>query len=838
MKRVTLAVILALAAVGSLAFAVLADAILSATDSVNVDLPAGEYRETPAGSYSYGGRGAKFYTSESATDGAYVLLEGDLQWKPGYGGNARLTLQGQTDGVYSDFAWVTWDCDVTTTGGSLGGSLTGEKTTFASGEGFSTILVTLPDGDTYYDVTYSCDVEFEGQMTADRELHIHVAHNGQFSSDLQGTQAVMWTEEPPVSYCPDGTEALSGTVDIPLGSSWALTTTTALDAVQVRYLITRTDNIIPSYVHGTVAVNGAEATFNQYPVPVTVTAPLGDFGVSGPDVLLSVENTGGTPDDDFTLLSACIIPATVSPYCPSGMEVLPAPVVLDGWDLWEENNIETGWDEVAVTYWLDDVRFPSAYGIANEDNWLFDSDISGGATVSFTIPPDPAATGGIEGPTVDLGLRNAGVTTFTLTSVCVSETHRIEAPTDCNLTNHDFITSTNGWEAGFASLTWTGAETDSGAASLEPTGSFGLIYQGLTTRLYGAYEVTARLRSSSTTTNTVTLYAQNTLVQNGYWEAYTTTVGTDWTVISADFYMLTPSQFAAQSDDDEIIIDWFCITDASPAEGWRPTIPVCTFPSFDDHPEFSVVDLLMADPGSNWFWWLATKIGDLAEWLVCRFERQMMILTSMIMDALDEMGIPEIPDEVTLESFIFWLKESFRAFSVWLRSALGNLIFSGRSFGEWLRDQLIELAGWLWEDIILEVIEWAIQQAEAAGLIGEDAVTRLLWMFRNADIWLDAAMDEAAYELDSALLLLEEMAAVFGVLIEGMRAGLTGDTELDMGESLGGFAAYLWRGVEFINTVVADTPLAGLNVVALGIIAWGLAAWSVKRFTKILGYLV
>jgi hypothetical protein len=87
-------------------------------------------------------------------------------------------------------------------------------------------------------------------------------------------------------------------------------------------------------------------------------------------------------------------------------------------------------------------------------------------------------------------------------------------------------------------------------------------------------------------------------------------------------------------------------------------------------------------------------------------------------------------------------------------------------------------------------------------------------------------------------LLLQETAAVFGVLIEGMRAGLTGDTELDMGESLGGFAAYLWRGVEFINTVVADTPLAGLNVVALGIIAWGLAAWSVKRFTKILGYLV
>jgi hypothetical protein len=186
---------------------------------------------------------------------------------------------------------------------------------------------------------------------------------------------------------------------------------------------------------------------------------------------------------------------------------------------------------------------------------------------------------------------------------------------------------------------------------------------------------------------------------------------------------------------------------------------------------------------------------------------------------------------------VLWLRESSRAFFSWLGSSLSNILLSGRNIGEWLRDQLITLAEWLWEDIIVELITWLMDQAVAAGMIGEDAANRILWMFRNADLWMQAAADEIDYELQSAMTLLQETLNIFGVLLAGMRSGVTGTDELNLGEVLGGFAAYLWRGVSFINEVVESTPLAGLNIVALGVIFWGLSTWTLKRFGKILEYL-
>jgi hypothetical protein len=108
----------------------------------------------------------------------------------------------------------------------------------------------------------------------------------------------------------------------------------------------------------------------------------------------------------------------------------------------------------------------------------------------------------------------------------------------------------------------------------------------------------------------------------------------------------------------------------------------------------------------------------------------------------------------------------------------------------------------------------------------------ILW--RDAGIFLQAAWIEAGYEFDSLMLLLQETASVFGVLIVGFRGVATGDSELDFGESLGGLAAYLWRGVSFINDVVSFTPLSALNIVALGIITIGLAQWTVKKFVGML----
>jgi len=463
----------------------------------------------------------------------------------------------------------------------------------------------------------------------------------------------------------------------------------------------------------------------------------------------------------------------------------------------------------------------------------------------MTIPIDSAATGGIDGSQIDLELRNAGAYSYTLASVCISETQRVQAPTDCILYNYDFITSTIGWDS-IGALSWTGLEGN-GSAYLEPFMSEGLIAQDLDANnivLRGAYDVTARIKASTLSTTTVYLWAQHLDVEfyDKFMTEYTTTIGTDWENVSADFYMTIPPNMLGIESDNDIIVDWICVSKASGGDDWRPPIPICKFPTFADHPDFSITSLLIASVTDNWFWWFAVKVGDMLQWLVCSIKAVFLTVVSMLMDMGSAVGIsiPETIDieDVTIGSLLMWLRETVRSIMTWFWTSLSNFVLSGKTFGEWLGSIVVTIAEWFWDDIVVELIEWAFDQAVAAGLIGEDAADRILWMFRDVDIWLAAAADEADYEFDSALLLLEETVSVFGVLLEGMRTGLTGEEVLDMGEDLGGFAAYLWRGVEFINDVVAATPLSGLNIVALGTIFWGLATWTTTRVGKMLELLV
>jgi hypothetical protein len=295
-----------------------------------------------------------------------------------------------------------------------------------------------------------------------------------------------------------------------------------------------------------------------------------------------------------------------------------------------------------------------------------------------------------------------------------------------------------------------------------------------------------------------------------------------------------PDLISIQTNDDTLTVDWVCLEQTSPGDGWRFREIQCEFPTFDDHPVFSVVDLLYADPGSNWLWWLANKIGDLVKWIICMIELIIAQAANSILDVSDQIDFPELPEDLSIGSLILWLRETYKAFGNWLGESLQNIVFSGETLGEWLRSQFIEIADWFWEDILLELIHWAMDQAEAAGLISEDMIWRLRFLWRDADMFIDAIEDELLYEWNDLQALAGQTADVFWVLLVGWQSSLSGDAELDMGESLGGFAAYLWRGVEFVDEVVTITPLSALNIVGLGIIGWGLGAWTLSRFVSML----
>jgi hypothetical protein len=288
--------------------------------------------------------------------------------------------------------------------------------------------------------------------------------------------------------------------------------------------------------------------------------------------------------------------------------------------------------------------------------------------------------------------------------------------------------------------------------------------------------------------------------------------------------MYDPSKVSIQTNDDTLTVDWVCIETASPSGDWRLPIGVCEFPTFEDHPSMAL------DQIPEWVLWIGEKVGDLLSWVVCEIEMLIFQAINIILDAIDGMDLPALPDDLSIGSLILWLRETYRAFGNWLGESLQNIVFSGETLGDWIRSQIITLADWFWEDIILELVNWAMDQAIAAGLVGEDTLYRLRLLWRDADIFIAALEQELAYEFNDLQALAQETGNVFWVLLTGWQSSLSGDAELDMGEDLGGFAAYLWRGIAFVDDVVSLTPLSALNIVALGIIGWGLGTWTINRF--------
>ena len=523
---------------------------------------------------------------------------------------------------------------------------------------------------------------------------------------------------------------------------------------------------------------------------------------------------------------------TQTNYCPDGTELISDVVTLELGETWTSGDVLTEWDYIQARYTISN-PMPAGqqrlYGTAyfNDSTYVWSPDLYPHPVTSFTIPSAFRYNSDPNGPTVATSLLNTGYD-FDILSVCLVPYTQTILPQNCHLDNYSFADGTTGWTVLDGLYEWLESEED-GAVSLE---SVGLASQVVT--LTGSFKMQVRARASGSSAS---------FQFGGYEldfpfesEAITETATADYQIFETYVYLNGQSNISIHSNSDDTIIDWVCLS-GSDTGGvpWQFPIPDCTFPTFDDHPDFAITEI------GNWIAWLAQKFGELIAWLVCEIFVIMFTIANAILAAIraigDFTGIPDFPafpDEITFDSVLEWFRQCFVSFFSWLGMNFNRLRDAIPVVAEWFWSLLLAVLGWVAEKLLLPAVTWLMQHVLEALGIGEDAmeIARAVW--RDLSIFVAASALEAGYEFESLTLLLTETAGVFGVLITGFRGVATGSSELDFGESLGGLAAYLWRGVEFINESVSLTPLSALNIVALGVITVGLAQWTISRLLKML----
>jgi hypothetical protein len=518
-------------------------------------------------------------------------------------------------------------------------------------------------------------------------------------------------------------------------------------------------------------------------------------------------------------------------HCPDGTEVISDPVYLMAGENWASDVISTEWDYIQARYTISNANEPAGRVLAglatlNGKDWLWGPE-SNASIVSVTIPSSIGYDEDPNGPDVELGVRNT-YDPFYLVSACIVPYSQTMVPSDCNLVNHSFTEDLPGWST--LVYDYLSSEED-GAISLDGGGT-GLASQVVT--LTGSFRMEVRARSGGTSSE---------FRFGGYelgWpfesQAFTETATSEYQIFNGYLYLDGRSNISLVSNDDDLIVDWVCLSghDTSGLP-WKFPIPDCEFPTFDDHPEYSITEI------GNWIDWLAQKTGELLKWVVCQMFVALFTIANMILEAIRAIGgfvgspdWPTLPDEITFDSILEWLRQVYVAFFNWLGLNFNRFRDAIPTIAEWWWNVVLGVIGWIIDSLIGPIFGWLLDQLLATLGIGEDAREAFMVLWRDAGIFLQAAWIEAGYEFDSLTTLLSETTGVFGVLITGLRGVATGETELDFGESLGGLAGYLWRGVEFINETITFTPLSALNIVALGIITIGLAQWTVKKFVGML----
>jgi hypothetical protein len=262
---------------------------------------------------------------------------------------------------------------------------------------------------------------------------------------------------------------------------------------------------------------------------------------------------------------------------------------------------------------------------------------------------------------------------------------------------------------------------------------------------------------------------------------------------------------------DGIEVDYVCLYDDA---GIWPDVE-CVMPAWDPPANEGILS------GQFWYyvWYHIRQIGL---YILCEIMRALNKILSAIRDFV--MAVPALPDPGS--GLISWLE--------FIGLTIGRL-------GDYLGRNLSEFAGWFPRNgenlarwfirFVLEILAWVLEQF---GIEAGFLVDLRDMIYYDLSIFLDAVVTEIELEFNELIRLLEDTAGVFLILINGFSGGVSGDEIAPIGRDVSGVGQFIWRGFDFFNEAIQNTPLIALNILALGILAFGLGEWTLQKLLSML----
>jgi hypothetical protein len=329
------------------------------------------------------------------------------------------------------------------------------------------------------------------------------------------------------------------------------------------------------------------------------------------------------------------------------------------------------------------------------------------------------------------------------------------------------------------------------------------------------YDMEVRARAGDGGASRLTFGSPYATEYAGGSQRYSVTMGSYYQIYRETVHVLSDGEVEVYGDT--AVVDYVCLRTPSDLINAPDS---CDLPSWNP-PSFSwSIDYLseMAKYLGKLFW-------QMLQWVVCRIQQLLAWGLNPIWSAIQSLIIewPVFPDpDDGKVAWLEWLGEAIYVVLDWLGingRILGDwLPYAGETFGQWFLRLIEELIYWIFDQL-----GWGTGILDDARLILDELL-----------LFIDAIFEELNYETGQLMALLRETGNVLLIPIQGFRSALGGSTTADIGIGAGGYAGYIWQGMEYMNARIQNTPLPALNVLALGVITLGLVQWTLKRYLSVL----
>lgn len=653
--------------------------------------------------------------------------------------------------------------------------------------------------------------------------------------------------EPPVAFCPDGTEVLSSTVSLAAGGTWTAEAMTEYPRLYARYTFTEPGvNGLLHYID--IRANDEQVTRRFYGDEMQSWDPV--TGWTNDAYSFSVPNAEESEYDDYNpsayvtgtnvslyaaagynplnLVSVCLVPVLTSDYCEDGIEALEAGPVLLGatGGQWSRRLISD--DIGGLTHFV--VRYRVASPIQNvevygkfmpqvqADFFYVEAPIQN--AITFTLPTTDVF------PLVDDYLQLRFYNRYdqvVLQSVCIidgAEMHQelSLSAEDCHLNNPDFIqdpaTVAFDWETS-GTTQWLQL-FENGGMALED----GLVYQPPLEG--GVWQL--EVRASSGGSHEMAFGTQRTGLLDRGPQMKTETLNPALSLYRNNIFVMPQDQIVVESAG--AAVDYVCLMERSGM--------------------FDVVDCEGCWPewgpsgsGDSLFTYLLKFLADYVWCFYCKLVQFLAVVANTLWIMLEDilLRIPALPNvlgenfwgelgtflRLSVEGLLDWMGMFMPNLTEWVSNIIGSV-------GRWLGWQWRRLGQWL-DWLLYDVAVWLAAQL---GATPQDIFDAIYDIGHEARLFSLEMQSEIVNETTDALHLFVNAADVLLLIASGVREGMSGNTVAYIGGDMAGVGGFIWDGVEFVNDAVDATPLSALNVVALGVVTIGLMGWSGKKFLHML----